>query len=138
MDLRRSFPLIITGDASPSGSYRLLRMESTPRLVNDLFPRERLKVNASADMSHCTPNARCTGTVSMRSLGSGGRRLDLLLERHRSLLDEWMLSYVDVDLLWLTWLLCESTGQWLQWGWPQTSDRHRHRNCCTQSLWHLS
>ena len=64
MDLRRSFPLTITGAASPSGSYRLLRMESMLHLVNGLFPRETLKVNASADMSHSTPNARCTGTVS--------------------------------------------------------------------------
>ena len=60
MDLRGSFPLTITG---PSGSYRLLRMESTP-LVNGLFPGDALKVNASADMSHCTPTACCTGTAS--------------------------------------------------------------------------
>ena len=74
----------------------------------------------------------------VRSLGRGGQRLDLLLERHESLLHDWMLSYVDVNLLWLTWLLCELAGQWLQRGWPQTSGRHQHRNCCTQSLWHLS
>ena len=38
----------------------------------------------------------------VRSQGRGGRRLDRLLERNESLLDDWMLSYVDVDLLWLT------------------------------------
>lgn len=43
----------------------------------------------------------------VRNLGRGGQRLDLLLERHESLLDDWILSYVDGDLLWLTWLLCE-------------------------------
>ena len=74
----------------------------------------------------------------VRNLGRGGQRLDLLLERHESLLDDWMLSYVDGDLLWLTWLLCELTGQWPQRVWPQTSARHRHRNCCTQSPLHLN
>ena len=76
MDLRRSFPLTITGAASPSASYRLLllRIESTPRLVNGLFSRETLKVNASADMSHSTPNAHCTGTVSSEK--SRSRRLE--------------------------------------------------------------
>ena len=53
-----------TGAASPSGSYRLFMIDSTPRLVNGFSPRETLKVNASVDMSHSTPRARCAGTVS--------------------------------------------------------------------------
>ena len=35
--------------------FTLLRMESTPRLVNGLFPREALKVNTSADICPTAP-----------------------------------------------------------------------------------
>ena len=55
MERRRNFPLMMTGAASPRGSYRLLMTDNAPCLVNGLSPRDTLKVKASVGKSHSTP-----------------------------------------------------------------------------------
>ena len=131
--------MIITGDAIPNGSKRLLITDKTPRFVNGLSSSDTLKENVSVSRFQYTPKERWVGLVTwLKSRLHKSDAPDARSSIGNALvtLGRLMRSCGAASSLSPTLLGCAEGGRLTLHFRVTISDHRQHKNPVRQILWH--